>query len=356
MPPRVTTWVAAFCGVLTLASCHGAPPEKAEPPLVARQMPAASAGVAPPSSVALAPSTAAPALGASARRPEADASFRFPPADRVVAIGDLHGDVVAARRALVLAGAIDEKERWVGGTLVVVQTGDEIDRGDGDRTIIELFDRIADAAQARGGRVLPLIGNHEAINVAEDFRYVTRGGFAAFSDVDTARVPRSILEQFPREARGRVAAFFPGGPAARRLAERRAVVVVGDTVFVHGGVTSDHVHYGISRLNRELSRWMSGDGPPSALANDPEGPLWTRRYSDDKSGVDCGGLEAALAALSAKRMVVGHTPHPEGVSAACDGRVWRIDTGLSAYYGGPMEILEIRGDRVSVLKGTSARR
>jgi hypothetical protein len=244
----------------------------------------------------------------------------------------------------------------VGDKLVIVQTGDEIDRGDGDRAIVELFDRVADAAQGRGGRVIALIGNHEAMNVAGDFRYVTPRGFAAFADIDTSRVPGAVLQQFPAESRGRAAAFFPGGPFARRLAERRAVVMVGDTVFVHGGVTAEHVRYGVARLNREISRWMSGDGAPSALASDPEGPLWTRRYSDDKAGVDCAGLEAALTALSAKRMVVGHTPHEEGISPACDGHAWRIDTGLAGYYHGPMEVLEIQGDHVAALKGKPAAR
>lgn len=339
MPTRVTTRVAAFLA-LSCTSCHGAPEQPARPAVSS----AAPVGTAAPLP---SPSAAAMAL---------DSSSRFPAADRIVAVGDLHGDLKATRRALVLAGAMDEADRFIGGKLVVVQTGDEIDREDDDRAILELFDRLADAAQARGGRVIPLVGNHEAMNVAGDFRYVTRGGFAAFADSDVTRVPGAVLQQFPVEARGRAAAFFPGGPFARRLAERRAVVMVGDTVFVHGGVTLDHVRYGIARLNRELSRWMSGEGAPSALGNDQEGPLWTRRYSDDKSGVDCAGLQATLTALSAKRMVVGHTPHEEGISSACDGRVWRIDTGLSSYYGGPSQVLEIRGDQVTVLKTQKAER
>jgi hypothetical protein len=344
MPTHVTTWVAAFrggwAGVLAaaLTACHGAPEQSALP------------AVTSPSPVGRA------SASASARPPELDSSFRVPVADRIVAIGDLHGDLGATRRALVLAGAIDALDRWIGDKLVVVQTGDEIDRGDDDRAIIELFDRLADAAEGRGGKVIALIGNHEAMNVAGDFRYVTRGGFAAFSDSDTSRVPDAVLQRFTVEARGRAAAFFPAGPFARRLAERRAVVVVGDTVFVHGGVTADHVRYGIPRLNRELSRWMSGDGAPSALANDEEGPLWTRRYSEDKSGIDCAGLLSTLTALSATRMVVGHTPHQDGISPACEGRVWRIDTGLAGYYGGPTQVLEIRGERVAVLKAPKSER
>src|SRR6201999_2664114 len=148
-----------------------------------------------------------------------------------------------------------------------------------------------------------LVGNHEVMNVQGDFRYVTPGGFTAFADVAPGHVPQAIAAQFPPAARGRLAAFFPGGPFASRLARRDAIAVVGDTLFVHGGVTVAHVRYGLDRFNRELRKWMNGEGPPPVPASDQEGPLWTRRYSDDQGGTDCAGLDETLRALSLKRMV-----------------------------------------------------
>jgi hypothetical protein len=279
-----------------------------------------------------------------------DDSYRYPAVPRVVAIGDIHGDLDAARRALRLAGATDKDDDWVGGALAVVQTGDEIDRGDDDRAVIDLFAALVERANAKGGSVHALNGNHEIMNVSGDFRYVTRSGFASFAREGTSKAVGADLDRFPAEERGRRAAFSPGGTYARRLGERDSIAVVGDTVFVHGGVTVDHVRYGLGRLNAEVRRWMNGGGPPPELAEDPEGPLWTRRYSNDKTALDCDGLGAALAALSVKRMVVGHTPHEKGISSGCDGRVWWIDCGLSKVYGGPMQVLEIRGDRVVVLR------
>lgn len=322
-------------GALAASGCARSTPE---PESRSAQATAPAQSVASPS-----PSVAAPVH-------DTDTSYRFPAPERIVAIGDLHGDLAATRAVLRLAQAIDDRDRWIGGKLTVVQTGDEIDRGDDDRAIIELFDRLADAAHGAGGEVRPLVGNHEVMNVSGDFRYVTAAGFAAFRDVDTRRVPTAVLSQFPVEARGRLAAFYPGGPVALRLSQRNAVTVVGDTLFVHGGVTLEHVRYGIGRLNREISRWMSGQGTEPAPATDEQGPLWTRRYSDDKASIDCAGLRETLTALGVERMVVGHTPHESGVSPACDDHVWRIDTGLSAYYGGALQVLEIRGKKVTVLK------
>jgi hypothetical protein len=58
-----------------------------------------------------------------------------------------------------------------------------------------------------------------------------------------------------------------------------------------------------------------------------------------------------LGALGAKRMVVGHTVQQRGITDACEGTLWRIDVGLAAYYGGPIEVLEIAGEP-RVLRGT----
>ena len=81
--------------------------------------------------------------------PPPEPPTRFPAAERIVAIGDLHGDLEATRRALRLAGAIDERDTWIGGDLVVVQAGDQLDRGNGEQAIIDLLERLR---RGRAGR------------------------------------------------------------------------------------------------------------------------------------------------------------------------------------------------------------
>jgi hypothetical protein len=51
-----------------------------------------------------------------------------------------------------------------------------------------------------------------------------------------------------------------------------------------------------------------------------------------------------LSAYGAKHLVIGHTPRLEGILIQYDGRLARIDTGNSRYYGGPLSWLEILGD------------
>lgn len=280
---------------------------------------------------------------------------RYPEPERLVAIGDLHGDLAATERALRLAGAMDESGKWIGGSLVIVQTGDQLDRGDGEQAILELLARLQHEAKAAGGAIHILNGNHEFMNAMGDLRYVTPGGLVDFADAPGVDVDDRALDplraKVPKRAMSRVAAFLPGRPWAKELGKRNTVVVVGDTAFVHGGVTPAYAD-DITTLNREARAFLNGERsePPKAIV-DPDGPVWSRHYSDQPDASDCALLDQALAKLEVKRMVVGHTVHTEGIQSACDEKVWMVDVGMAAHYGGPTQVLVIAGAEVSVLAG-----
>jgi len=287
-----------------------------------------------------------------AERPLPTPSLLPPPA-RLVAIGDLHGDLEAARRALALAGAIDVDDRWIGGALVVVQLGDEIDRGDDDRAVLDLFERLAEEAAREGGAVIPLLGNHEIMNVDRDLRYATPGAFASFADGAGADLDDEHLVDVPRAARGLVAAYQPGGPYAHLLSRRLVAVQVGETLLVHGGLRPEHAaDGGLEALNLATRAWLRGEGPrPAQLGSESERlPTWMRDYSLDTDARACALLDETLEAFGAARIVVAHTIQDDGINAACEGRAWRIDVGMSGFYGGPVEALELRGPRARVLR------
>jgi hypothetical protein len=277
----------------------------------------------------------------------ADVPARRPAAPRPTAIGDLHGDLAATRAALRLGGAIDQADRWIGGTAVVVQAGDILDRGDDEQAIIDLFERLEGEAAAAGGAVIWLLGNHELMNPAGDLRYVTPGGFADFEDVRGLDVA-SVADQ-PEPMRSRIAAFRPGGPYATILAGQNTIAIVGDTVFAHGGLVGPWATR-VDEINRDVRCWLAGAGEPPAALDADDGPVWTRAYG--LPDADCDSARAALADLGLARMVVGHTPQERGITSACDGTVWRIDVGLARYYMGPIEVLElVPGAAPKVLRG-----
>ncbi|HUJ61377.1 MAG TPA: metallophosphoesterase [Kofleriaceae bacterium] len=309
----------ALALLVVAASCDHShePPAPQSAPVVALPAPPAPPPVAQPGC------TLAPHPSRSAAPAE------------LVAIGDVHGDLSAARAALRAARAIDDHDRWIGGAMTVVQTGDLLDRGDDESKILELFERLAGEAHAAGGQLIQLLGNHELMNAAGDFRYVTPGGMQDFGG-------------------DRAGALGPGGAWARRLAAHDVIAIVGDTVFSHAGVLGDWVTH-VDDTNLAARCWLDGQAgdahhPPSVLTSD-DSPVWTRALGT-AGATDCGELDHALAALGAKRMVVAHTVQRDGITSACDGKLWRIDVGLARLYGGPIEVLELaRGAPPRVLRG-----
>jgi hypothetical protein len=273
--------------------------------------------------------------------------------ERIIVIGDLHGDLEAARAALRLGRAIDKDDHWIGGRLVVVQLGDILDRGDEEEKVLDLFRSLGHEADEAGGAIHLLIGNHELMNASMDFRYVTAAGFSDFENMAGVDPPDSLLTSLPPFQRHRAAVFRPGGQGARLLAGRKTALIIGNTLFVHGGILPEHVDMGLGQMNATIQLWLLGEIPePEWIATD-RSPAWTRLYSDAPDAAACDTLSSVLKTLSedrsVDRMVVGHTPL-SGVTAYCGGRVWCIDVGMAAYYKGFPEVLEIRGDVVRSLR------
>src|SRR5688500_8812710 len=113
---------------------------------------------------------------------------------RIVAVGDLHGDYDAWIEIASRARLIDRRNRWAGGSAVLVQTGDITDRGPDSLKIIRHLMRLRAQARRSGGRVVVVLGNHEAMNMTDDLRYVHPGEFAAFATADSERLRRRLYE------------------------------------------------------------------------------------------------------------------------------------------------------------------
>eukprot|EP00878_Enallax_costatus_P003063 GHUV01003262.1.p1 GENE.GHUV01003262.1~~GHUV01003262.1.p1 ORF type:complete len:197 (+),score=20.82 GHUV01003262.1:162-752(+) len=108
----------------------------------------------------------------SPERPE-DPPTYVTASGRIVAIGDLHGDMGKTIRSLQIARLAEQRNGqivWTGGDTVVVQLGDVLDRGDTEIGILRLLRQLDQQARLEGGAVYMLNGNHESLNVCGDFR------------------------------------------------------------------------------------------------------------------------------------------------------------------------------------------
>jgi Calcineurin-like phosphoesterase len=309
---------------------------------------------------------------------------------RVIAVGDLHGDYQAWQTIAVASGVMDARGHWAGGSATLVQLGDIVDRQPDSLKIIRSLQQLQREAPRKRGKVVVVLGNHEAMNLLGDFRYTTAGEFAAFADNQSAArrdrvwdLNRTAVEAVYRAKDPKLTsdairqawmsstplgwvehklAWAPSGELGQWAGRNPAVVKIDGTLFVHGGLSAEYAKLPLDELNRRVAAAMAAaDDSPKSVLNDPLGPLWYRglvgRDADaeaERASVPAAGprptidqeLTGVLAAYGAQRLVIGHTPILSGIAITNDGRLARIDTGNSRYYGGPLTWLEIAGGRM----------
>jgi murein DD-endopeptidase MepM/ murein hydrolase activator NlpD len=195
---------------------------------------------------------------------------------RTVAIGDIHGDADAFVQILTAAQLVDPSQHWSGGTATFVQTGDYFDRGPGVRRVLDLLMAIEPEAKRAGGRAEILLGNHEVMNLLQEFRDVSPAAFASFADAKSEeRRTRAFDEYAAIQKRAGTApddgvktawmnthppGFFeyvdaigPKGKYGRWLRDRKVAVKIDGTIFMHAGIAPD-TYSSVDDVNRAVER------------------------------------------------------------------------------------------------------
>ncbi|KAL8270387.1 hypothetical protein Esti_005711 [Eimeria stiedai] len=261
---------------------------------------------------------------------------------RVVAVGDLHGDAENALLLLDALEVVDKKtKKWKGGSTLLVQTGDIVDRGPDGKVLYDLFEGWKRQAQAAGGKVVTLLGNHDAMNICGDFRYVHPRETTQFGGLSSRRL-----------------AFSEHGHYGALLLSLASAVRINGMIFSHAGVTPAFAGLGLRGLHELLSAELRGGcslhykkhrgySPESLFATGDDGPLWTRLYTLSPSHEGCPALTKALLLLQADVMVVGHTVQESlSVETRCGGRLIAIDTGVSRYVANSPRGIEVTSSGV----------
>ncbi len=303
--------------------------------------------------------------------------------DRVVAIGDVHGDFEQFVTILRDAELIDQRNKWIGGQTVLVQTGDIPDRGPDSRKAIDLLIKLKNAAVKKGGDVITLIGNHEAMNMRADLRFVHPGEYHAFKDKNSKKrreqyyqatishlkktIPKEELPTFDSVYKKKWQLQFPLGYVEHRIAwaptgeygkwviSNDAVALVGDSLFLHGGLSTETIGMTLNEINTRIRTELVSAGTLSedALSESESGPLWYRGWAqmpETKSNELM--LDSVLSHFGAKRMIIGHTPLLPVVLPRFGGKVIIVDVGLAEHYGHARSFLSIENGTPYALVGS----
>ena len=297
--------------------------------------PAATGGATTPG-VSTTPATAPPA-----RRevPAPGAAAVWTGIGRVIAIGDVHGDFEQFVNVLRSAALVDEYGNWVGGKTHMVQTGDVVDRGPDSRAVMDLLMKLEKQAAAAGGAVQCLIGNHEAMDIYGDLRFVSPGEYAAFAD--NGAEPESGHPPGFAEHR---AAFAPDGVYGKWIRSHDAVIKIDRTLFLHAGLGAKYADWTVERINGEVRRELNDlNAMHGGIVTDAEGPLWFDGLAKGDEAQNQPLVDRLLHHFDVDRIVVGHTYADAAITPRFAGRVLMIDIGIPRSYDniGKVGCLEI---------------
>lgn len=298
---------------------------------------------------------------------------------RIVAIADLHGDYDKFVDQLRIAQLIDANHNWIGGRAHLVQLGDVPDRGDHSRQIMDLLIRLEPQARRAGGYVHALIGNHEAMNVTGDLRYVSAGEYASFATRNAARLRDQLYRASVGEMRRHPPAaglpafdaafraqwdsehplgyaehrqnWAPNGRYGRWVAGHDTVIRINDTLFMHGGLGPSFANVGRQTMNDAVRGALRGR-PIAAYADildNQEGPLWYRGLASNAEESERANVEAILAQNRVQRIVLGHTKVASTVLPRFGGRVLLADIAVPSGHNDPHAFVIIENGAVSTI-------
>ena len=279
--------------------------------------------------------------------------------DRIVVVGDVHGDYEAYEQVLKQSEVINDSLDWIGGRTHLVQIGDISDRGPDTLKIARHLMKLEKQARRAKGRVHVLIGNHEMMNITGDLRFVHPGEYEAFVTEDsealqqdyTSRVLAWMMQQDPSlegteaELIEKLKKQYPlgyvehrrawtnGGELYRWITKLNAVVQINDLLFVHAGLNPHVEPMTLKAINRKVRASLKSTGEPDPILLD-DGPLWYRGLARGEEATELEPLKQLLDYYEVGHVVIGHTPSLKRIRTRFDDRVIITDTGMSAHYGG----------------------
>lgn len=317
----------------------------------------------------------------------------LPAAERIVAIGDIHGDFDLLKKSLMMAKVINHRDEWIAaeGT-IVVQVGDQIDScrnihdchfnrqsddSSDDVEILLYINRLHEKAKLKKGGFYSVLGNHEIMNVQGRMDYVSYDNYYNFYYKD----PQTGKEYFGE--RGRIDAFKRGGSLAKLLAcTRNSVMVVGSFIFVHAAVLPSLLNYmeinrqktgfsAMEDLNEIIREWLLSEVDKydpyeiTNLLDDPSlSPFWPRFLGaippnrSMKNNYCTEYVKPVIETLKIGSLVIGHTPQiaqvTNGINGTCfynkgnhlTAGVLRVDGGFSKAFklSNKIQVIEILKD------------
>ncbi|WP_314772324.1 metallophosphoesterase [Capnocytophaga sputigena] len=236
--------------------------------------------------------------------------------EKLIAISDIEGEFEAFKQFLIANGVMNAKYQWKYGKGHLVTVGDFFDRGLWVTQTLWLIYHLEQQAEKAGGKVHFILGNHDLMNMNNDFRYVRKKYF------QNASLLQDDYLHF----------YKPNTELGRWLATKNIVEKIGNYVFVHAGISIEIANLGLTvqELNNKardycfdnLKARKCKDSLYSILYQFGISPTWYRGWG--KQTIDITEAETILERWQVGKFVIGHTLHSE-VTYLMNKRVIDLD-------------------------------
>ena len=246
-------------------------------------------------------------------------------ADNLLALSDIEGTFEGLNKLLLSGGVIDNQFNWIFGKGHLVICGDMFDRGEDVTACLWLLYKLEDEAKAKGGHVHVILGNHEIMNMSEDFRYVN----AKYNEA------ASLMGTTYKEL------YTANTELGRWLRTKNIMERIGNYLFLHGGVSQPINQSGLSldEINDQARPYYQMSGFDSVLNeahvlplfSGDTAPFWYRGYFLQPQA-SMAQIDSTLNLFNVKRIVVGHNI-VDSIQTRYEGKIIAIDVNyhLSNY-------------------------
>jgi len=231
-------------------------------------------------------------------------------------MSDPHGRLDCVVSLLQGNGVIDGDLHWSYGSDRLVVIGDIFDRGNDVTAIFWLLYKLQQEAAEAGGSVVLFLGNHEPMVFAGDVRYAKPKYKILARELG---VPYQDL-------------MGPDSELGRWIATWNTVGVIGENLYVHGGLGKDFYDWDlpIPEVNRKMSRALFMPNKARRALSDTiaflygsYGPVWYRGLVMNEARrrpVAVDTLDLLRGRYGVRHIIVGHTIYRD-VSTFYEGRV-----------------------------------
>ena len=236
--------------------------------------------------------------------------------EKLIAISDIEGRYQEFKQFLIANKVMDKNYKWTFGKGHLVTVGDFFDRGLLVNQTLWLIYSLEEQAEKAGGKVHFILGNHDLMNMKNDFRYTRK----------------KYLENAKLMGVEYYDLYKPNTELGRWLATKNILEKIGDYIFIHAGISKEvsDLNLGVEGINK-FARNFYFDNVEDRAGVDPlrsvdymrgKSPTWYRGYG--KETIDKNEFAAIAKNMGAKKFVIGHTLH-ESVTYLMDKQVIDLD-------------------------------